>query len=353
MVLLVLSVPCMMGASDLTESVKLEAEFQNESHPYIRAYIQERGRIADEDSILNNSEQRAYDMELMKEFYREDIKVASIIQKYQPEMKLMNITEKATSLNKENISELLDRVVAIYDTATEEEQELLFSYMGRCVDNCGSEDAVDFFYETAKNAAEQTRGLYTINVNNAVNYAITWSARNDATGYKAYNTALYPCMDTIPGNEDCTNFASQCLKAGGIPFFLDWYCNKKNNSYPYPTSTAQLNASWSLADPSPFISAQQFYNFWLSRSDHVYYTKSYYINNRADVFNSAAGRGSVAMITSGTTLYMWPVHATFITGYSGTDFLYSAHSNHRTNASLTLALQSDSNYSGVRFFMFT
>ena len=69
--------------------------------------------------------------------------------------------------------------------------------------------------------------------------------------------------------------------------------------------------------------------------------------------NSFAGRGSVAMITSGTTLYMWPVHATFITGYNGTDFLYSAHSNHRTNASLTLALQSDSNYSGVRFFMFT
>lgn len=78
----------MMGASDLTESVKLEAEFQNENHPYIRAYIQKRGRIADEDSILNNSEQRAYDMELMKEFYREDIKVASIIQKYQPEMML-------------------------------------------------------------------------------------------------------------------------------------------------------------------------------------------------------------------------------------------------------------------------
>ncbi len=80
MILLVLSVPCMMGASGLTESVKLEEEFQNESHPYIRAYIQERGRIADEDGILNNSEQRAYDMELMKEFYREDIKVASIIQ---------------------------------------------------------------------------------------------------------------------------------------------------------------------------------------------------------------------------------------------------------------------------------
>lgn len=334
----------MMGASDLSESIKAEAELQKEN-PYVQAYIRERGRVADEDSILNNSEQRATDIETLKGFYEDDIKVAKIIQKYQTATKSINMVEKITSLNKENISELLDRVVDIYDMATEEEQELLLSYMLRYNTNCGNEQTTKFFESLNNSQPIQLAANYSYNINNAVNYALKWD------GAGLYNTAQYPNMDGAWS--DCTNFVSQCMYAGGVPMDYSWFCYKRNNSYPKPTTTWQLNHSWNLKDPSPWTAIRTFTSYWFPKTTVRQYSRSYYINNFGLVFN-AVSRGDVLVFTSGAFgVLTWGVHAMFVVGYNASrrDLLVSGHSNNREAVSLRdLIVYTD--YAGLDFYQF-
>ena len=63
-----------------------------------------------------------------------------------------------------------------------------------------------------------------------------------------------------------------------------WYCHKKNNEYPAPASATQLDYSWTLEDPSPWISVEQFVSFWSSKTDNYFeYTKADYTENHSDI----------------------------------------------------------------------
>ena len=77
-------VPFMMGAVDL--SAQNETLKMYDNNPYVRQYLIERGTVADEGSLLNNTAQRAADMEALVEIYNQDVNVGSILQKYLPEI---------------------------------------------------------------------------------------------------------------------------------------------------------------------------------------------------------------------------------------------------------------------------
>lgn len=90
-------------------------------------------------------------------------------------------------------------------------------------------------------------------VNYDVNFGLHYARANSHQRLDAYPD----CSDSKIGG-DCTNFASQCMLAAGIHQFGDWYMKRKNTNYHYITNVNQLNNSWRLADPSPWISATEF-----------------------------------------------------------------------------------------------
>lgn len=80
---------------------------------------------------------------------------------------------------------------------------------------------------------------------------------------------------------DCTNFVSQCLLAGGWHQTADWYIKRKNTTNHTINTVADLNDSWNLADPSPWISAKEFKNHFLSGTTQ--YCKGQFILDNPDV----------------------------------------------------------------------
>lgn len=165
-----------------------------------------------------------------------------------------------------------------------------------------------------------------------VDYAVKNSKEHNIT---------YPDFSDFNGGTDCTNFVSQCLVAGGIHYTDQWYVNKKNSDNLKPTTIDQINSTWSLADPSPWISAKYFNNFWTSKK---IMQESYLINDiLADpsiIYNRPFYTGDVVQVLNHNILFgaADAVHSVYITGY-GTDnsqstYLYSGHNNDRTNASL-------------------
>ncbi len=341
MVLLVLSVPLMMGATEFSDSLKIKTEFQKEN-PYVQAYIKERGIVANENDLLNNSEQRAIDIERLNKFYAEDIEVAGILQKYQPATRSVNMVAKTTSLNKENISQILDTIVTIYDSATEEEQSLMLSFMMRYVRKCGSERSTAFF-ESLNNS--EAVPLATYNPLAARDYAYQW--------YNSFNTASYPNLEANWG--DCTNFVSQCLKAGGYTFRDNWYVYKKNNVYPRPENSTQLDYSWTLAQPkSPWISLDEFCGYWYPRVRKYQWSKQTYQTRHDEIYSMDIGIGDVVILCSGVSGVMtFGKHAMIITAYdsAGKDFKLSGHTNPRKDYAL-LTILSTSGYNAVDFYLF-
>lgn len=361
LIMLILFTPTMMGAADLSQDVNLDKATDLTTQtvglvkdgPYVKAYIQEHGSIADEGSETNNSKQRASDMALLDEFYKEDIEVSGIIKKYERLVnasgleKLEDIVADATSLDKNKILRVIQKITIVYKSADETEKELLLGYLLR-YRNCADSKSTEFINSLNNSVPIQAAVSYTYNINNATNYAHQWASY--------YNTAYYPALSNYNGDSvDCTNFVSQCLHAGGIPFWTPWYCYKKNGTYPAPANASQLNYSWDLFDPSPFTSARYFHNSWFQNVPNLTYSKDDYINNHVSIYNDPRiGRGDVVMFTSGLFgVLTWPVHNTIITYYDSVnkDYLYTAHSVPRYDWPVITGLQSG-NYAGIEIYLF-
>lgn len=90
-----------------------------------------------------------------------------------------------------------------------------------------------------ENAAPSAAAAQTFNVENGTTYAIKWA--------KTPNSLSYPYYP----KDDCTNFASQILVAGGIKMHENsstekgWWCKRVGTANP---GTFQHSKSWSVAD---------------------------------------------------------------------------------------------------------
>ena len=91
--------------------------------------------------------------------------------------------------------------------------------------------------------------------------------------HEKYNPE-YPDLRDMGG--DCANFVSQILRKGGYspdkPYHTPdkkWYIKRKNYKYNRPKNSKELNESWLLADPSPWISAKEFEKYWSKIVDTI------------------------------------------------------------------------------------
>lgn len=165
--------------------------------------------------------------------------------------------------------------------------------------------------------------------------------------YNLYVPA-YPNLSDMGG--DCTNFVSEAMLASGIHFRENWNICRKNNKYSNPKNTWQLNQSWDVSDPSPWISAKQFQEFWVKNANGAYKaTGKQILDNPEIAWNAPVNQGDVvqlAKINSDGNVGE-AFHSMYISGYvhDGTNDTYGLtyHTNNTLFKSLIEVCRSHPN----------
>jgi hypothetical protein len=154
----------------------------------------------------------------------------------------------------------------------------------------------------------------------------------------------------------CANFVSQALEAGGMSTDAQRSIIRKNTTYTwfaYPLNVPQLNYSWMLADPSPWISAREFNNYWSNRRYGYTYTATgaHVYSHQSEVFGLPYYTGDVVQILA--KVYWWydAFHTMMITGYGNSDYLLSYHTSPHLDSPLN-TIASDYNSDSYQFKFF-
>lgn len=262
-------------------------------------------------------------------YYRQcDNKTGEILEKYDTAINGENDIDYfslATSMSEEKADRIsaMNFITIIYESATTDEKAILKSYIKSYAPYTDEENLHSFCQQLAKTTARSTS---TYSASSAVEYANQY--------WQDYNPA-YPDLNTLGG--DCANFVSQCLYAGGKQMNGDWYIYQKNNTYMSPTNTTQLNYSWDLADPSPWISAEEFNNYWSDLCTTYEYTLSNYESNHTSVYNSGNVKSGDALLLLERVLWWYEGnHVMIIVGLdsANNDFIYAGHSNNRIDGTI-------------------
>ena len=157
-----------------------------------------------------------------------------------------------------------------------------------------------------------------------------------------YNDYIYSYPNLSDAGGDCTNFASQCMLASGIHYDHNaWYMYRKNSTYDKPKHTYQLQESWALTDPSPWVFAPEFKNYWEGHTTGRYRAKGSDITaNPSIAWNAPITQGCVVQMASSSSSGSVgdPHHTMYITGYlndgSNNTYLLTYHSTNTLSKSL-------------------
>ncbi len=194
---------------------------------------------------------------------------------------------------------------------------------GVTVQNASCNSGANVFqytYNASKNDEWIFEPVFNYSIALGVNYALT----NCKTYYYTY-------PEFNGWGNDCANFVSQCMLAGGIHFQSQWWIYKKNNTYLNPQSSSQFDTSWEVQTmggvpifgwgaSSPWISAAKFCDFWSGRVTYEDYKGSYITANPSKIFSRPFYRGDViSMISSGEAY-----HTLYISSYG----LYNGNSTY-------------------------
>lgn len=174
-----------------------------------------------------------------------------------------------------------------------------------------------------------------------------------------YNNTVqaYPRLENSFGG-DCTNFVSQCMLASGIHFRDNWQILRKNGNYTNITTTSQLNNSWSLSDPSPWISAVEFQNYWVSHVSNGAYkaTGQEILDNPNIAWNTPVTQGCVVQLAKKTLTggVGEAHHSMYISGYIN-DGTYNTYglTYHSTDTLFTSLLDVCRRYPNEYFLFYT
>ena len=178
--------------------------------------------------------------------------------------------------------------------------------------------------------AQSTKGY---SATNAVKYARKWA--------KGRN----PAYNNHGANKDCTNFVSQCVKAGGkamtTPSYIPtgikettayWYSVQYNPGYPN-------DAHYKWKESTSFIRVSDFYTYWKKKGETV---KSY--SNKSQLQNGAS-IGEVVQIKNGGGKWC---HSIIITGGSKGARTYCGHSTNRKDEPVK-NISNAVSYRGIKF----
>lgn len=321
--------------------ITVSAEEEN-LNPYIQAYENELKRnkkatIAEDNLVVDESVEDEIIRDALNEFYQLDLMVLEILKDVFPSNA---IETKVLSSGREDKVEIMHMIIQKYDDITDKkDKDILIQFLKNYMQGKdGIDSQVEDFLlliEIPERNARTTYRTYNYNA------AGTWAYNN----YSQYNRN-YPEFTGSFGS-DCTNFVSQAMHmGGGLPQFNNWYCTKKNNTYWVINSANQLNTSFSLSDPSPWISVKQFHDFWRKRATYYTFGKEYYKNNHQDVFNKNIYKGDIVLLRKFVGFVSIPTHAMIISSYDHNtkDFKLAGHSNNRQAHPLLTAI---SDYSSI------
>jgi len=296
------------------------------------------GMTSEEIGVLN----RNFDLQ-EKQARKDDDIVSDIIFKITQDK---GMKSKASNVAKDGRVEVMRYIINYAEAGNERnlntvEMARLVSY----IQSYGpySDDSTVLEYLGKENASTRTL-LDTYYPSDAVNYAHTY--------YNTYNMPTYPGFE----DADCANFVSQALKAGGMSTDGQWFIIRKNTTYTwftYPLNVTQLSYSWMLADPSPWISAKEFNNYWSNRRYGYTYaaTGAYVYSHQSEVFGLPYYTGDVVQILA--KVYWWydAFHTMMITGYGNSDYLVSYHTSAQLDYPLhTIASSYNSDSYQFKFF---
>jgi len=276
--------------------------------------------------------------EVSKEYREMDENAATILGNYLGK----EYYDYTISFEKSDRIAAMHKMLEVYDQMNLEEQNTILSYMSSYAPY--TED------DTLINSCEELQSADIIKASASTydrSAAATWAINN----YSSYNSNYPDCRDL---GGDCANFVSQCMHVGGgMAMQDDWYCYRKNTTYLKPKTVDQLNYTWTLADPSPWISAKEFKNFWSSssRSTTYTYTKSDYTSSSSPAYSASIYKGHAMSFCYSKLWWYEAAHTVLIVDYdsSNKDYIYAAHSSAKKDGKVKTGI---SNYDAVVFYAF-
>jgi hypothetical protein len=231
-----------------------------------------------------------------------------------------SIAQLVTSVEKEDKVKSMKLMILALEKIEKstEESDLFVRYILKYAPYIEDIEITNHYKELNNNIREEYVSLkttWTYNPSTAVLYA--------RTNYNTYNTDFPDCR-LIGG--DCTNFVSQCLYTGGFPMNGSWYCYKKNSTYQKPINTTQLDYSWTLADPSPWISAKQFELKWYPIFSNSNYSGEYVYDNQSTIYGLNYTTGDIVQILEKNFWWYEAFHSMIITKKQSGDYKLTYHS---------------------------
>ncbi len=248
------------------------------------------------------------------------------------------------SFEKADRIEAMYKMLEFYDNITNDEKEVFSSYLLSYAPYAEDDNLLKQVNNKVLSVDELISTCKSSNYDRLA--AATWAYDN----YNLYNSN-FPDLRSLGG--DCANFVSQAMHVGGgMAMSNDWYCYKLNNVYPKPTTAQELDYSWSLASPSPWISAKEFKNYWSSSSRSTTYTYdlSDYKNGNTSAFSDPILKGHAISLLKKVAWWYEAKHTMIVVGYdySNSDYIFAAHSG----PTRTGKVKNVGNYDKVRFYVF-
>lgn len=329
--IVILFVLCIINYNTITYANTNVNTSLEEGNPYIEQYNYDNNNQL--ENYDGNEEEVNTLIDTLNDYYNKDVEVANILSLHFNES---NLLEKTISLEKEDKIEIMNKIKDFYyDLSDEDEKEILVGYFERYAKSSGDEELYDFLKMIY-------RGKSTTEIGLMKSSQIVYRYNGDAAAAWAYNNYNKYSTDfpqfTGSYGSNCTNFVSQAMHRGGsMPMAGNWYSYKKNSTYLVPNSTYELNYSWTLSDPSPWISVKEFNNFWeewnpLSRSDTYNYSVTNYKQQHNSIYYYNIVKGDIVIFNQGMSGWIeLPTHAMIISGYDSTnkDFLMAGQSQER------------------------
>jgi len=243
---------------------------------------------------------------------------------------------KSVSVEKDDRISTMYKIDEIIDRVEEKNKGILKYYFRKYSEYAGDKELLEKrntrFSKKIEKEERNNSFVRFGTVVNAASYSITDAVDYAHTYALSYNTPTYPNVTSLGG--DCTNFVSQALKAGGKVEDSTWYIDRKNTQYLTPTTIPQLDYSWDLADPSPWISADQFKDYWSAKVYTSEFDENDYLQNHDTYFTYPHFRGDAVQILVKNFWWYEGYHTMMITAYgedpSGdSDFLVTYHTSNK------------------------
>ncbi|MFT9488443.1 amidase domain-containing protein [Tepidibacillus infernus] len=329
--------------STLIPVVNANEDVSKSQNKYIKQYFKEKETKKSEKKtdLVDPVVEEKIILETLTYYYKEDLKVANILSQFYNDMDLI---DKVTSLIKEDKIDIMHKIIEIYPSIEfKNDKKIMYAYFLRYAKNTDDKTSIQFLDENNEQVEQNSFTILASYYNGTA--AGDW-AYNNYNNYNKYSTN-YPAF-TGGWGSDCTNFVSQAMHVGGGKAMEGtWYIYKKNSTYLVPTSAAELDYSWTLADPSPWISVDTFLSYWRPKSTVHSMSHDYYVANHKTVYTRSIYKGDVVIFSKGVANFITvPTHAMIISAYDtvNSDFKLAGHSNERRDYPLLSAI---SDYSHI------